>query len=92
MALLTVETDTFEVALDVQSALSDFEPVLTAAGAEEYYVTVVLEDDGERIIDLIDVLERRFAEVEHGPALFDLGSRSYVLHAPRPLASPARGQ
>jgi hypothetical protein len=90
MALLTVETDTFEVALDVQSALSDFEPVLTAAGAEEYYVTVVLED--ELITDLIDVLEGHFAEVERGPALFDLGPRSYVLHAPRPLARPAHGR
>jgi hypothetical protein len=92
LALLTVETDTIEVALDVQSALSQFEPVLTAAGAQEYYVTVVLEDDGERIIDAIDVLERRFAEVERGPAFFDLDSRSYVLHAPQPLARPARGQ
>jgi hypothetical protein len=39
-------------------------------------VVVVPAEDGEPIIDLVDVLERHVAEVEGGSADFDVGSRT----------------
>ena len=65
MVALSVETNSFEVALEIYGALLEFEPDLTpVAGGSEYQITVVVEEEG-RLPELIETVNKtRLAESE----------------------------
>jgi len=73
MVALSVETNSFEIALEIYGALLEFEPDLTpVAGGSEYHITVVVSEEDGRIPELIDTVSRtRLAERERQTAIVD---------------------
>jgi len=85
MVALSIETNSFEVALEIYGALVDFEPALTPIkDGSEYEVSVLIAEEAGRVADLIHtVVESRI--VESGWSHFELAGHRDGLRGTWPL-------